>query len=72
MSDHSTHSPETSTPKSNFGKKEIDYLTRIEAAMQNPVQSSTVKMWQEKAQKAGLDPRRLYESAVACRPPHWM
>ena len=44
MADPSTHSPETSTPNSHFGKKEIDSLTRVEAAMQNPVQSSTVKM----------------------------
>ena len=72
MSDHSMHSPEHSKPNSPFGKKEIDYLTRVEAAMQNPVQSSTVKMWLEKAQAEGLDPQRIYESAVACRPPHWM
>ena len=72
MSDQSTHSPETSTPKSNFGKKELDYLTRVEAAMQNPVQSSTVKMWLTRAQEQGLDPPRIYEGAVNARPPHWM
>ena len=72
MSDHSTHSPETSTPKSAFGKIEIDFLTRIEAAMQNPVQSSTVKRWLTKAQELGLDPETLYERAVKMRPPHWV
>jgi hypothetical protein len=36
MSDQSTHSDETSKPKSPFGKKEIDYLTRVEAAMLPP------------------------------------
>ena len=72
MSGQATHLPETSKPNSPFGKKEIDYLTRVEAAMQNPVQSSTAKMWLEKAQAEGLDPQRIYESAVACRPPHWM
>ena len=40
MAGHSMHSPETSTPKSAFGKIEIDFLTRIEAAMQNPVRPS--------------------------------
>ena len=40
--------------------------------MQNPVQTSTVKMWLQKAQAEGLDPQRIYESAVACRPSHWM
>ena len=72
MSVHSMHSPETSKPNSPFGKKDIDYLTRDEAAMQNPVQSSTVKMWLKKAQAEGLDPQMIYDSAVACRPPHWM
>ena len=72
MADHSMHSPETSKPNSPFGKKELDYLTRVEAAMQNPVQSSTVKMWLEKAQAEGLDPHRIYEAAVNARPPHWM
>lgn len=71
MSDQSTHSPGTSKPKSHFGKKEIDYLTRVEAAMQNPVQSSTVKMWLGKAQEEGLDPQRIYEAAVSARPDHW-
>ena len=57
-------SPETSNSNSRTGKIELDYLTRIEAAMQNPVQSSTVKMWLEKAQALGVDPERLYERAV--------
>ena len=53
MSDQSPDSPETPTPTSPFGKKEIDYLTRVEAAMQNPVQSSTVKMsgWRRRKRK---------------------
>ncbi len=72
MSDQSTDLSEASTPKFPFGKKEIDYLTRVEAAMQNPVQSSTVKMWLEKAQEEGLDPQRIYDSGVARRLPHWM
>ena len=71
MSDQSTHLPETSKPTSPFGKKEIDYLTRVEAAMQNLVQTSTVKMWLEKAQADGVDPLRIYEAAVQVRPPHW-
>jgi hypothetical protein len=71
VSDVSTHSPETSTPKSPFGRVKIDYLTRIEAAMQNPVQSSTVKMWLEKAQAEGLDIERIYKAAANARPPHW-
>jgi hypothetical protein len=63
--------PETSKPKRPFGKNEIDYLQRVEAAMQNHVQSSTVRMWLEKAQAEGLDPQRIYEAAVHARPPHW-
>ena len=54
-----------------FSKQEIDYLRRIKAGMQNPVQSSTVTMWLEIAQADGLDPYRLYEAAVRARPPHW-
>lgn len=65
-------SPETSTDKSRIGKIELDYLTRIEAAMQNPVQSSTVKMWLTQAAEKGLDPKELYARAVHSRPPHWM
>jgi hypothetical protein len=64
-------SPETSRPNGRFGSIEIDYLTRVEAAMQNPVQSSTVKMWLTKAQEKGLDPQRIYEAAVEARPPQW-
>jgi len=64
-------SPKTSKPISHIGNIEIDYLTRIAAAMQNPVQSSTVKMWLGKAQEAGLDPQRLYRIAVKVRPPEW-
>lgn len=61
----------TSKPKSHFGSLEIDYLTRVLAAMQNPVQPTTVKMWLTKAQGKGLDPQRLYEAAVNSRPKHW-
>jgi hypothetical protein len=61
----------TSKPSATFGSIEIDYLTRIEAAMQNPVQSSTVKMWLAEAEGKGLDPQRIYEAAVSARPPHW-
>ena len=64
-------SSETSTDKPRIGKIELDYLTRIEAAMQNPVQSSTVKMWLTEAAQQGLDPEGLYERAVNSRPPHW-
>lgn len=64
-------SRKTSTPNSPFGTIELDYLTRIEAAMQNPVQTSTVRMWLEDAQAKGLDPQRLYDAAVHARPPHW-
>jgi hypothetical protein len=71
MSDLSTHSPETSAPKSLFGKAERRYLTRLAPALQNPPEPLTVAMWLEKAQAEGLDPQRIYESAVACRPPHW-
>lgn len=67
----STPSPETSKPNAPFGKLEIDYLTRIEAAMENHVQSSTVKMWLAEAAEKGLDPERLYEMAVKARPSHW-
>ena len=72
MSDQSTHSPETSKPSSLFGKAERRYLTRLAPALQNPPEPLTVAMWLEKAQAEGLDPQRIYESAVACRPPHWM
>jgi hypothetical protein len=64
-------SPKTSQPNAHFGSLEIDYLTRINAAMQNPVQPSTVTMWLTEAQGKGLDPQRLYEAAVSARPPHW-
>lgn len=60
--------PKTSPHNFPFGSKEIDYLTRIEAAMQNPVHISTVRMWLEDAQAKGLDPRRLYAAAVHARP----
>ena len=66
-----TQSHETSDNNPHFGKKEIDYLTRVEAAMQNPVQPTTVTMWLGKAQEEGLDPQRIYEAAVKARPPHW-
>ena len=72
MSDQPTHSPEHSKPNSLFGKDERRYLTRLAPALQNPPEPLTVKMWPEKAQEEGLDPRGIYESAVACRPPHWM
>ncbi|GAB1721635.1 MAG: hypothetical protein GDA65_02710 [Nitrospira sp. CR1.1] len=64
-------SPKTSENKKPFDARELDYLTRIEAAMQNPVQASTVRMWLEKAQADGLDARRIYEAAVNARPPQW-
>jgi hypothetical protein len=54
-----------------FSKQEIDYLTRIDAAMQNPVHPSTVTMWLTEATEKGLDPQRLYEAAVNSRPKHW-
>ncbi len=54
-----------------FGKEERQYLYKLAPAMQNPVEVSTVRMWLEKAQADGLDPRRLYEAAVASRPSHW-
>ena len=71
MSDQSMHSPETSTPKSPFGKDEMEYLQWIVLSLQNPPMPGAAKMWLEKAQEEGLDPRGIYESAVACRPPHW-
>ena len=71
MSDQSTDVRETSTPSSLFGKAERRYLTRLAPALQNPPEPLTVAMWLEKAQAEGLDPQRIYESAVACRPPHW-
>ncbi len=64
-------SSKTSENKKPFDAREVDYLTRIEAAMQNPVQTSTVRMWLEKAQADGLDAQRIYEAAVSARPPHW-
>ena len=64
-------SPSSSMPSRRFGKEEMDYLTRIEAAMQNPVRSSTVKMWLTEAAEKGLDPQRIYEMAVKARPSHW-
>ncbi len=63
---------ETLPDKRPFGKEERQYLYKLLPAMQNPVQVSTVRMWLEKAQADGLDPQRLYEAAVAVRPPHWM
>ena len=72
MSDQSTDVRETSTPSSLFGKAERRYLTRLAPALQNPPEPLTVAMWLEKAQAEGLDPQRIYDSAVACRPPHWM
>ncbi len=64
-------SNETLPNKRPFGKEERQHLYKIEAAMQNPVQTTTVRMWLAKAQADGLDPRRLYEAAVASRPSHW-
>ena len=62
----------TSEPKRPFGSAEMSILTKVEAAMQNPVQPTTVKMWLTKALEKGLDPQRIYEAAVRARPPHWM
>ena len=64
-------SHETSDNNPRFGKEEIDYLTRVEAAMQNPVQPSTVKMWLTEAAGKGLAPQKIYDAAVSARPPHW-
>ena len=72
MSDQSTHLPETSPPSSIFGKAERRYLTRLAPALQNPPEPLTVAMWLEKAQAEGLDPQRIYETAVNARPDHWM
>ena len=72
MSDQSTDSPETSLPRSLFGKAERRYLTRLAPALQNPPEPLTVAMWLEKAEAEGLDPQRIYEAAVNARPPHWM
>lgn len=66
-----TPSHEISPNSRHFGKEERQYLYKIYPAMQNPVQISNVRMWLEKAQAAGLDPRRLYEAAVDDRPSHW-
>jgi len=63
---------ETSPDSALFGKDERNYLWKVVVAMQNPVRSSTVRMWLTKAQAEGLDPRRIYEAAVEIRPPHWM
>lgn len=68
---HSTPSPDTLQPNAPFGKLELDYLTRIEAAMENLVQVSTVKMWLTEAAEKGLDPNRLYGMAVKARPREW-
>lgn len=64
-------SHETSDNKPCFGSDEMDYLTKVLAAMQNPVEKATVKMWLEKAREDGLDPQRIYAAAVECRPKHW-
>lgn len=68
----SNTSPTASQPSSLFGKAERRYLTRLAPALQNPPEPLTVAMWLEKAQAEGLDPQRIYEAAVAARPPHWM
>lgn len=67
----STNLPSPSERSKRFSRAEGAYLMKVLAAMQNPVQTSTVKMWLEKAQPDGLDPRRIYEVAVNARPPHW-
>ncbi|GKS59426.1 hypothetical protein YTPLAS18_29530 [Nitrospira sp.] len=54
-----------------FSQAEQSFLSRICVAMQNPVDVETVKMWLMEATAEGLDPRRIYTAAVACRPPHW-
>lgn len=62
----------SSTPKCPCDAQEMDYVMRLAPAMQNPVQVSTVRMWSAHAKAVGLDPQRIYETAVAGRPPHWM
>jgi hypothetical protein len=54
-----------------FSEQEMDYLTKLLPAMQNPIQISPVRMWLEKAQQDGLDPQRIYDAAVETRPAHW-
>ena len=72
MSDQSTDVRETSTPSSLFGKKEMDYLQWIALSLQNPPMPVVIKKYLERAQAEGLDPQRIYEAAVKCRPDHWM
>ena len=64
---------ETTSPDSKrFGKEEMDYLQWIALSLQNPPMPVVIKKYLEKAQADGLDPRRIYEVAVKCRPEHWM
>lgn len=65
-------SPETSMPNKPFGSDEIRYWARLAPALQNPPMPDVIKAHLERAQAEGLDPRRLYEAAVASRPPHWI
>ncbi|MCA1957441.1 MAG: hypothetical protein LDL14_02795 [Nitrospira sp.] len=62
---------ETSTRSRRFGEKERAYLSKLAACMQQTVEPETVRMWLEKAQADGLDPRILYQAAIEQRLPQW-
>ncbi len=68
----SKESAQTSDSSKRFGKKEMKYLHRIAVSLQNPPMPVVVKANLERAQAEGLDPQRIYEMAVKCRPSHWM
>lgn len=66
------HSPETSAPSKRIGKDEMEYVQWISASLQNPPLPGAVRVYLEKAKADGLDPQRIYETAVQMRPAHWM
>lgn len=68
----SKESAQTSENSRLFGKKELVYLRRIAVSLQNPPMPVVVKANLTRAQADGLDPKRIYDAAVQCRPSHWM
>jgi hypothetical protein len=50
----------------------MTYSARLAAAMPDSVEIEPVRAILSEAQKAGLDPRKIYEATAAIRPERWM